>query len=195
MAVSLTSVARLTLGIHSEETPKYEVLSKERNIEVRIYKPFIAAKTSVEGDRKHRQGKAFRILAGYIFGANSTGQQIAMTAPVIQSPQTGGWAMRFMMPSKYRMSELPSPRDQRVTFETVPAKKLGVIRFSGLANETKTKKKSDELRTWLTKAGYEITGGPSIAGYDPPWTVPFLRRNEVMYEIRPIDLSGNGLLK
>ncbi len=183
MAISMITVARLTLGIHSEETPKYEVLSKEKDMEVRAYKPFMVARTSMDGDFKKAQGRAFRVLAGYIFGGNSTGDHIAMTAPVIQTPENQGWSMAFMMPSKYRMNELPSPKDPRIQIEDVPAKTVGVIRFSGLANEAENKKKADALRTWLMKAGYEITAGPNFAGYDPPWTVPFLRRNEIMFEI------------
>ena len=132
VAVLLQSACS-AFGIRSEENPNYEVMHKEQSFEIRSYASYVVAKTTVDGDFKEAQGKAFRILAGYIFGGNqqkksismtapvvmdtpSKSESIAMTSPVVQSPSGDGWSMTFMMPSKYKLSDLPVPKDQRVKF-------------------------------------------------------------------------------
>lgn len=204
MALSLIQAACSVAGIHSEENPKYQVLQSEEKFEVRSYAPYIVAKTEVKGEFKKAQNQAFRILAGYIFGANEKkqsismtapvmvqgksdlGEKIAMTAPVTQTATEQGWLMTFMMPSKYKMSELPTPKDSRVQFEEIPAKTFGVVRFSGFSKESLNQEKAQELKSWINKNGfYEIIGDPKYAGYDPPWTIPMFRRNEMMYEVKP----------
>lgn len=202
MGISLIQTACSVVGIRSEENPKYEVLLSESNLEVRSYSSYIVAKTTVKGDFESAQGDAFRILAGYIFGANerkqeismtapvvmkntSKNEELAMTAPVVQSPTEDGLVMTFMMPSKYRLADLPTPKDNRIAFEEVPAKIFGVIRYTGLGRQSKNAEMANELKAWLTtQAQYEIISGPSYAGYDPPWTIPFFRRNEMMFELQ-----------
>jgi hypothetical protein len=200
--VSMLLISCSVLGIRSEETPKYEVITNEGDKEIRSYAGYIVAKTTVKGDYRQSQGDAFRILAGYIFGKNekkqkiamtapvtqeksSESEKIAMTAPVVQSESQDGWVMTFSMPAKYSMTDLPTPQDKRVVLEEVPPKLMGVIRYSGLARPSTNNQMAEELRSWLaSKVDYEIVAGPSIAGYDPPWTIPLFRRNEAMFEIR-----------
>lgn len=202
VAMSLLQVSCSVFGIRSEENPKYEVLSTEENKEIRSYAPYIVAKTTVKGEYKQAQNEAFRILAGYIFGDNerkqkismtapvvvdgkSSNEKISMTAPVMQTPASEGWVMTFMMPSKYKMDDLPTPKDKRVQFEEVPAKVVGVIRYSGTGRESSNAERAQELKDWLLSKGqYEIVSGPSYAGYDPPWTIPWFRRNEMMFEVK-----------
>lgn len=202
MAISVLQVSCSMFGVRSEETPKYEVLQSDGKKEIRAYSSYIVAKTTVQGEFKKAQGDAFRILAGYIFGGNekkqnismtapvrqqpaSENEKLAMTAPVVQTSTERGWVMTFMMPSKYRLEDLPTPKDSRVTFEVIAAKTFAVIRYSGFSSEKTNNEKQIELRDWIVANGqYEIIGAPSIAGYDPPWTLPFLRRNEAMYEVK-----------
>lgn len=199
MSISIFAMGCSVFGIRSEETPKYEVLKSEGDMEIRAYSGYIVAKTTVKGEFKAVQGEAFRILAGYIFGNNekkqtlsmtapvvqeksSGNEKLAMTAPVVQSASENGWVMTFMMPSEYKLADLPTPKDKRVILEEIPPKVFGVIRFSGLGRQDPDK--ASELKAWLVASGkYEILGEPSFAGYDPPWTIPFLRRNEMMYEL------------
>jgi hypothetical protein len=189
-------------GIRTYETPKYEVILDEANKEIRYYDSYIVAKTTVKGEFKEAQGTAFRILAGYIFGDNEKKQKIAMTAPVVQEPTAGsekipmtapviqrpsqeGWVMRFMMPSAYKIEDLPTPKDRRVRFETVPAKYIAVIRYTWFGNESRNERKATELEEWIASLKeYEPISTPMYAGYDPPWTLPFFRRNEMMIEIK-----------
>jgi hypothetical protein len=206
MLSAIVSAGCSFLGIRSEETPKYRVILKEESKEIRYYEPYIVARTTVKGDFKAAQGEAFRILAGYIFGGNVKGQEIPMTAPVVQKP-TGesekismtapviqrqseeGWVMDFMMPSVYEMEDLPAPKDRRVRLERVPARYIAALRYNWLGSESRNKGKADELKKWLSGLNeYETISPPMYAGYDPPWTIPFLRRNETMVELkkRPI---------
>jgi hypothetical protein len=141
----------------------------------------------------------FRLIADYIFGNNTsrTGEKekISMTAPVTMEPksekisvtapvsmkQTGGqWRVHFVMPGQYTLETLPKPHNPMVTLREVPASNYAVIRFSGFAGEDKVAKKTAELIAWLDSKGITPTGKPELARYNPPWTLPFLRRNEVM---------------
>lgn len=189
-------------GIHSYESPPYETVLKEDDKEIRYYGPYIVAKTTVTGEYEEAQGSAFRILANYIFGDNikkqkiamtgavvqapsNTSQKLPMTAPVVQSPTEGGWTMTFMMPSKYTIEDLPTPTDKRISFETIPAKYAAAIRFTWLEGERRNKKKAIKLQNWLAdQKAYTPISLPMYAGYDPPWTLPFFRRNEMMIEIK-----------
>jgi hypothetical protein len=212
MVVNITKTVSLLLiilnsgcslfGIRKEETPNYQVLQKEDNKEVRQYQAYIVAQTTVEGDYKEAQTQAFRRLAGYIFGKNQAddklpmtapvtytpaSEKIAMTAPVTQQSSEQGWVMTFMMPSKYKsIEELPKPQDERVVLMEVPEQTIAAIRFTGFRGQERNKRKGDELLQWLNEKGeYEAMGEPYFAGYDPPWTLPFFRRNEMLVPLTP----------
>lgn len=91
------------------------------------------------------------------------------------------------MPSKYSMEDLPRPKDSRIKLVHVPSKLFAVLRYSGVWTEEKNRNQADELSTWLTKnTAYQKISEPVFAGYDPPWTLPFARRNEVMIEIKKV---------
>lgn len=190
-------------GIRSEETPNYQVLIKNENKEIREYSPYIIATTRVEGSFKDAQNQGFRILAAYIFGDNekkskismtapviidsekNSSEKISMTAPVVQTPTQSGWEMSFMMPSKYSLESLPKPLDNRIVLKEVDKKTVAVISFTGFWSEEKNQKMASDLKDWLAKdTQYEVISVAMFAGYDPPWTIPFLRRNEMMIEVR-----------
>lgn len=188
-------------GIHHYETPEYKVLLKEGNKEIRRYQPYIVAKTTVKGDFDEAQGTAFRILAGYIFGDNEKKQKIAMTGPVVQKttpesekiamtgpvvqrPGEEGWVMTFMMPSAYTLQNLPEPKDKRVRFEVIPSKVLAAIRYSWYGTKSRNEENTRELQDWLAGLNeYKAVSSPMYAGYNPPWTLPFFRHNEMMIEV------------
>lgn len=195
------------------EKPRYEVLEKKRDYELRRYDGYILASTFV--DREDGESfddltnKGFRVLADYIFGNNSVvvegedavGENIAMTSPVIQEPsrvseeiamtspvvqskgEMGYW-MSFVMPSEYTMESLPTPNNDRVKLEEVPGFKAAVLRFSWFVSESKLDKKINELRDRVENDGFEIVGEARIARYDPPWTPAFMRTNEVWFEVK-----------
>jgi len=181
------------------EQPKYTVIEKSDAFELRTYSAQIIAETIVSGSLDEASSAGFKLIADYIFGNNTSAtgdnQQITMTAPVTIAPksekismtssvtieQTGEqWRLHFVMPSQYSLASLPKPNNPAVTLQEVPASNYAVIRFSGFAGEEKTATKTVELMTWLTSKGIKPAGKPELARYNPPWTLPFLRRNEVM---------------
>ena len=111
-------------------------------------------------------------------------QKIAMTAPVSikqeQQQNDGKWRVQFTMPSKYTMQTLPKPNNPDIAIIEVPAQTYGVIKFSGLAGSEKVAEKTAELQSWMQTQKLTLTGTPELARYNPPWTLPFMRRNEVM---------------
>jgi hypothetical protein len=188
-------------GIGSEEKPSYEVIVGHENKEIRRYNPSLIAKTIIKGSFKEAQNKGFGILAGYIFGENVSQQKISMTAPVVQKPESQKiamtapvaiipqddetWTMTFSMPSAYTIDSLPLPTDDRVIIEKLEERYIAAIRFSGFWGEQKNAQKAAQLIEWLgTQSEYELTSKPMFAGYNPPWTLPFFRRNEMLIELR-----------
>ena len=166
------------------EEPKFELLEQSAPFELRQYSPLIVAEVQVDGDLDEASSKGFRLIADYIFGNNraATGsnKKIAMTAPVTVQKTSTQWLVRFVMPSQYTLSSLPVPNNDQITLREVPSRKMAVITFSGLAWESRTTKKTEELLSWLTSKHLKPVGSPELARYNPPWTLPFLRRNEVM---------------
>ena len=113
----------------------------------------------------------------------ATGQKIAMTAPVMQTPVRGDWLVRFTMPSKYALADLPVPNDPEVTLKVMPAARLAVLRFSGLTGAVRVAAMTERLLEMVKARGIVSAGPATIARYNPPWTPWFLRRNEVMVPV------------
>ena len=184
------------------EEPEYTILNQVDDFELRRYDSQIVAQTWVTGGQKQAGNKGFRILADYIFGNNtapsgesskismttpvkmqpqaSTSAKIAMTAPVALQENEGKWRVRFVMPSQYTMQTLPKPNNPDITIVEIPVRNYAVIKFSGLAGSQKVADKTKELRTWMQSQKLVGTAVPELARYNPPWTLPFMRRNEVM---------------
>ena len=169
------------MSAHAIEEPAFEVRQRwdEEQIEIREYAPRVMAVTEMA----ERENDGFRVLAGYIFGGNAREQEIAMTAPV-QQTMSGPAEMAFMMPAEYAFDELPEPNDARVAFRQAPAYTAAVIRFSGWANAEKADANWQKLRGFLIKEGIEIVGEPTLNQYNPPWTLGFLRRNEIIVPVK-----------
>jgi hypothetical protein len=163
------------------EEPLYVHEEDLGGIEIRLYGPRVAAQTSVEGDGQDARSVGFRRLAGYIFGGNHRKTKVAMTAPVAQTHTggTGKSVIRFYMPSKWSLETLPEPDDSSVTVVEVPSERFAVLRFSGDRSSTAITAKSAELLTALHDTDFHPDGPPVAWFYDPPWTLPFRRRNEV----------------
>jgi hypothetical protein len=179
------------------EQPKYSVVESAGSIEIREYAPMIVAETETAGERSEAINRGFRIIADYIFGNNSAAsklamtapvtqqasEKIAMTAPVMQQGAGGSWRVRFVMPSGYTMDTLPRPRNPAVTLRPVPARRVAVIRFTGSTGADNLQRHRTQLEHFVSDRRLKTVAAPTFAFYDPPWTLPFLRRNEVMVEI------------
>ena len=186
------------------EEPVFTSNLKEGAFEVRSYPALVAAQVSVTGTQDEASSAGFKLLAGYIFGGNTRRQSIAMTAPVVQSQSssqtiamtapviqtatqggTEGWTVRFIMPSEFTLDTLPTPNDPKVELRQLPPARYAVVMFSGLANEDDVVTKTAELNTFMAKNNLQASGPPELARYNPPWTLWFMRRNEVQIPFAP----------
>jgi len=185
-------------GIRTADEPNFQVLNNYGHIQIRQYPALVIAQTEVNADYKNSSSQGFKRLAGYIFGGNKKQQKLAMTAPVIQEQeaetmsmtapviqQKSGsvWLMAFVLPQDYSVSTAPMPLDPAVLIKKIPGKKVAVIRYSGSLSEQGIEENTEKLQNWITIKGYKAISPSRSAAYDPPWTLPFLRRNEVHIDI------------
>ena len=165
------------------EQAKYDVIETHGSIEIREYTPMIVAEVSVSGDREKAISHGFRMIADYIFGNNISSQKVAMTAPVTQQGSKADWVVRFVMPSGYTMQMLPKANNPEVSLKEITGKRFAVIRFSGLAKSNSLETHTKELKAFILAQDLQAVTKATYAFFNPPWTLPFLRRNEVMIEI------------
>ena len=191
------------------EEPAYSTGQKEGNIEIRKYPELIAAQITVDGTGKSAANDAFKTLAGYIFGKNkpkekiamtvpvtqrSASEKIAMTIPVVERIDSAKMTMQFYMPSKYDLTTLPEAIDTRIKFLKVPEATYAVIKFAGNGSEQNMKSHEDELQVFLQNKKLVSSGDSFRAFYNPPWTPPFMRRNEIWIPLaQQSELNGSIL--
>ncbi|EID16187.1 heme-binding protein [Mycolicibacterium phlei] len=182
-----------TVGIRvGTEEPHHLSTPLTGRVQLRRYGPRIAAETTVDADEERARNIGFRRLAGYIFGANHRSESIAMTAPVAQGDTIAMTApvaqsrstIRFYMPSKWTRDTLPAPDDDRVRLVKVPGETVAVLRFSGDRSPRAVATHTAELLDTLRANDIEVTGEPQAWFYDPPWTLPLRRRNEIAVTVR-----------
>lgn len=183
------------------EQPRYTVVdSLGGSIEVRQYQPRLAAEVVVTGNEDETRSAGFRKLAAFIFGDNRADQSIAMTAPVSQSraekiamtapvaqseAAPGQWRVRFFMPAEYTLDTLPEPTAPDIAVVEVPPETFAVVRFSGSRAPKAVREETANLLTALENSEWQVVGEPEALFYDPPWTLWFLRRNEVAVRVEP----------
>ena len=192
----LLLVAGAALGY---EEPAYEVIHQTDGYEIRAYESYLVAETTVAGGFDRTGNVAFRRLAGYIFGGNSSPDpdtpdatkpvRMNMTVPVTRhrdgDAQGRSTVYRFVMERAYDLESLPLPDDAGVTLAEVPRGSFAVLRYRGRITEARFLKQAEMLRAALERDGVETVGEPVSAVYNGPWTLPFLRRNEVMIRLKP----------
>lgn len=185
-------------NLMATEEAEYTVLLQEKNFEVRDYKAHILAETLVEGKFSSAGNKAFGRLFKYITGNNTSRQNIEMTAPIVQAPDSekikmtspvgqqqikDKWAISFMMPASYTLETLPEPKDANIILRQVPARQMAALRYSGVWSEKSYARHKDNLDAWIKEKGFTVTGEAIWARYDPPFKPWFLRRNEILIPI------------
>lgn len=204
--------------VNNVERPGYSVVEQDGAFEIRDYTPQIVAEVTLTGPRSETLSRGFQPLADYIFakrrGRSAGGEQIAMTAPVTQTPSganpsganpsgahedekiamtapvtqsaggDGAWTVRFIMPSEYTMDTLPEPA-KGVTLEEIPPRRMAAVRFSGWANDASLAAQEAKLRAWIDARDLEPMGAPTYAFYNDPFTIGPLRRNEVLLPLGP----------
>ena len=165
------------------EKPKYQVVSSQANIEIRKYNPMIIALVEVQGERKEAIRGGFKMLADYIFGNNKSKEDIPMTAPVKQQKFQENWQISFIMPSEYNMETLHQHNNKTISLKELPSKKYIVINFSGMISDQNIALNEEKLKKYIFENEIQSLSTPIYAFYNPPWTLPFMRRNEIMMEI------------
>jgi len=183
----------------SVEKLAYRTIEQEGRFELRMIEPHVVAETFVEGDFEDVGSEGFRRLVDYIGGANRTQARISMTAPVVQEPASEEIAMTapvaqekvgdryritFVMPSEYTLESLPQPTDPRIRLRAEPERRVAAIRYSGLWSRARYEDHERSLYEWIQQRGLEPIGEPVWARYDPPFMPWFLRRNEILIEVR-----------
>lgn len=193
------------------EEPKYEVVQTEGAFEIRKYAPILVAETFVDGDMDEASNKGFRLIADFIFGNNQiadssasskiamtapvtvepVSKKITMTAPVTIEPQSAEsnmqaakkWRIHFVMPSQYTLANIPKPKNEAVSLKEIPSKYFLVYTYSWLNTLSRVQTKTDEAIDWANRKGLKVIGAPQLSRYDPPWTPPMFKRNEIMLEV------------
>ena len=187
-----TSIAEPAMAV---EQPRYSVERSESGMELRQYPGFVVAETFVEGDFDSAGRVGFRRIAGYIFGKNASNrgeaekiamtapvtmepasERIAMTAPVTMEPASVGnrenWRIHFVMPSAYRLADLPKPLDPLVSLREVGAHRVAAVTFSGWTTRASIAENTARLQAWMAKRGLAPAGKPQVARYNDPFTLP-----------------------
>jgi len=205
MVLALASLA--LLGADTVDEPHYEVVKKYEDFELRRYDPYLVAETEVESGFYNAANLAFQRLADYIGGNNrkqeeiamtspvkqqpaeQEGEKIDMTAPVRQAPASGDedkekYVISFVMPAKYTMENIPEPNDSRVKIRKVPSQLVAVRQYSGTWGLKNYLENEAILLAAIEREGLEKAGEAVFARYDPPWSLWFMRRNEVMVEVK-----------
>ena len=183
------------------EEPDFKLISEEGDFQIREYEPKIIAQVEVEGNFDEASSKGFKLLADYIFGNNlldGESKKISMTTPVEMTPLAENlimtssimddqvnnkWSINFVMPQEYSLDTLPKPNNSQIDIIEVPSEKYAVIIFSGLVRESSYTDKAKLLSNYFKQNNFEKRGAIKIARYNPPWTLPFFRRNELMVKI------------
>ena len=188
------------VGVRALEEPAYQTQMQEGSFEIREYSSYLVAEVFMEEENfDEASGDGFRMLADYIFGNNlsrsasvqmagkaeAASENIAMTAPVQmdQGKKSNQWRMAFSLPSKWNLETAPVPNDQRVNLREISPERMVVLQFSGRMATQDLEEKEQELRQWAMKQGITVVGSVRTARYDPPWTLPFLRKNEVQLKV------------
>jgi hypothetical protein len=181
-------------GSAAAPEPEYSVILSEPPFEVRDYGKLVVAKTPM-GDGS---GAAFGRLFDYISGANAGERDIAMTAPVLNTDRSEGSKivmtapvlqnregtreMVFVLPDAMTLEEAPVPTDPAVTLDIIPARRVAVVRYSGFMARNAAAEEA-RLRDWLSDKSLTAESPAEVAGYNPPWTLPPWRRNEVLIPV------------
>lgn len=182
------------------EQQEYRVVQAHGDVELREYAPCVVADVVVSGSPEQAASAAFRPLFEYISGANRGAEPLAMTAPVIQQPtserlamtapviqEASGpdeWTVSFVLPAGRSLSDYPTPANSRVALRAVPGETAAAIRWSGRWTESNMARRTEQLRHAMAEAGWQESGDPRWARFDPPWKPPFARRNEVVIPVR-----------
>lgn len=190
----------------SYEQPDYTVLYENGEVEYRQYETYLVSETIIDNSdgSKESGNEGFRRLFKYITGANqgqakismttpvsqAPSEKISMTAPVQQSESAAGWRVSFMLPTEYTLETAPVPTDSRVYIREVPGRLMAVLQFSGRWTEKNYTRRQAELMESVSAASINAIGEMQRAAYNAPFSLPFMRRNEVMIPVDRLPVAA-----
>ena len=183
IAIIIILLPAMLIPNNKYKEPNFRLIDKHNNIEIRQYSKYIVARTTAI-NTDDSPNNMFRTLASYIFGQNKAQKNIPMTAPVTTFKNKDSYEMLFYMLDVKNIEELPEPLEQNIVFEEIHLNKCAVISFSWFTYDKKIKSYQNQLKKFLDKNGYTITSQFMLNRYDPPWRLPFMRRNEVLVQIQ-----------
>ena len=170
------------------ESPDYQIVKKVDEFELRIYHQFHTVSIQESSLRGY---SGFGYLFNYISGNNKTSTKMKMTVPVINDMDANEQSMEFVIP-KVHESDIPQPNDSHMKIKDYPSQHVLVYRFSGLINQAKLETIIEKMNTTLITLNMVRVGAPKIARYNGPYTLPFLRHNEVWFNVSPVDTLGKS---
>lgn len=180
----------MPLSVSKVEKQAYRVVQKENEYEIRYYPPAVLATTRLSAKTyKELANNGFRKIAGYIFGNNESSAKISMTSPVHMDINDNNSSMSFVMPSAYKLKDLPRPKDPRIELHETSGEYVAAIQFSGFASDEKIKKYAEQLRTALLVKKITTTGNYRYLGYNPPFQL-IGRKNEIIVAVEWTKVSN-----
>lgn len=204
-ASAAIAVFVLATGCRSVPEPKHRVVSKEKGYEVREYDGYVVAEVVMAGEWREALYGGFRVLFDYIEGNNEGRAKVAMTAPVLSGPpekiamtapvlqesapgpagkdSPARHAIAFVAPEGYTVETMPVPKDPRVRIRQVAPHKAALLRYGGWTNAGEVREKTEELGKMLARDGWKPVSAFRSAQYNPPWTPPPFRRNEIVVAV------------
>jgi hypothetical protein len=188
ITISFLALTSCTVfGDVSVKVAPYKVTAKDGVFELRQYEKLVLVSTEMPGGMESASDP-FRRLFDYISGKNVKTEKIAMTAPVFMD-QAGNNSetMSFVLPKEFALLSAPIPLDSSVKLTELTNYTVAVITYNGFLSQKTILAKTKLLKRWVNKKGLKINGGAKAAGYNPPFTLPFLRRNEIFL---PVEISG-----
>ena len=188
----LTIVMLFSLPAWAEiDRPNYEVILEKDIFAIRDYSSLMAVETEVISSRREAAGYAFRRLFRYISGNNEDNLEISMTSPVVQTlanqnddDSTERWKIRFFLPSNMAEENIPLPTEKGVTVSKLKAQRFASVSFRGAQGDKNIEENTAKLKSFISQNGYEVSGRPIYAFYDPPFIPWFLRDNEILLPVK-----------
>ncbi len=173
----LTFILTLSSQLMAYEETNYEVVKENKIYEIRKYPNRLVIETNSV------QGNGFRKLFNYISGNNKENEEIKMTVPVTQEIKNENMTMQFYLPSKFNKDNAPKPVDSEVKILTIEGGYYAVIEYSGRSSDKNFLNNKDILEKALKQDNLLVLSPPIRASYNSPFTLPILKRNEVMYKV------------
>ena len=183
------------------DEPDFEVAARIGDaVEIRRYGPRVFVETRRMLGESSREGSAFRSLFRYIDGGNAAeaeiamtapvetrGEKIAMTAPVETRASGDDYVMRFFLPTRFTLETAPAPTEDGLILGQTPERVEAVIRFTGSRDAAAQQTHEALLRDALAGSGWRPIGLARAYLYDPPFTLPMFRRNEIAMPVAPAE--------